>query len=94
MRWSIETCIDKILSRQVSAGGFTQRPDGDFRPDATAWSILALSGESAYNDIIVKACRHLAQKQLSDGRVPIYDGCDDVYWPIPLAILAWEKANG
>jgi hypothetical protein len=93
-RWSIETCIENILNRQMSEGGFAQRAGDGFRPDATAWSVLALSGDRLYNDIIEKACRHLSQKQLSDGRVPIYDGCEEACWPTPLAILAWKRAGG
>ncbi len=94
LRWSLKTCIENILNRQVSEGGFAQRAGDGFRPDATAWSVLALSGESIYNDIIEKACRYLSQKQQSDGRVPIYDGCDEAYWPTPLAILAWKRTGG
>ena len=93
LRWSLETCIENILNRQVSEGGFAQRAGDGFRPDATAWSVLALSEEERYRDVVEKACRPLSQKQLSDGRVPIYDGCNEAYWPTPLAILAWGKVR-
>ena len=89
-----EACVENILNRQVSGGGFAQRAGDGFRPDATAWSVLALSEEGLYHDVVEKACRHLSQKQLSDGRVPIYDGCNEAYWPTPLAILAWKKTGG
>jgi hypothetical protein len=90
----LEASVENILKCQVSEGGFIQRPGNEFRPDVTAWSVIALSGERLYNDINEKACRHLAQKQLPDGRVPIYDGCDEAYWPTPLAILAWKRTGG
>ena len=92
--WSIETCIENILNRHVSEGGFSQRAGEGVHPDATAWSVLVLSEDRSYNDVVEKACRYLSQKQLSDGRVPIYDGCDEAYWPTPLSILAWKKAGG
>jgi len=94
LRWSIETCIEEIVSRQATEGGFVQRRDGIPRPDATAWSVLALAGDNRYRDIIEKACHWLTQMQLPDGRVPIFDGCSDSYWPTSLAVLAWKKSGG
>jgi len=92
--WSLKTSIEKILSRQTAEGGFVQRQGGISRPDATAWSILSLAGERCYREIIEKACRWLAQKQLVDGRVPISDGCRESCWPTSLAVLAWKKSGG
>ena len=34
--------LDEIWNRSLSAGGFAARPGGGYRPDATAWAVLAL----------------------------------------------------
>ena len=91
---SITKCIEMILSRSVTGGGFAQRPGSGYRPDATAWGILALSSGGRHREVVENACRRLAASQLADGRVPVAEGFDTAYWPTPLAVLAWKKAGG
>jgi hypothetical protein len=65
-----------------------------FRPDATAWAVLALETSPGNRDVTVPACRRLAKSQLSDGRIPVIEGHSESYWPTALAILAWKKVAG
>jgi hypothetical protein len=90
---SITKCIEMILSRSVTGGGFAQRPGSGYRPDATAWGILALSSGGRHREAVENSCRRLAASQLTDGRVPVAEGFDTAYWPTPLAALAWKKAG-
>ena len=90
---SITKCIEMILSRSVTGGGFAQRPGSGYRPDATAWSSLALSSGGRHREVVENACRRLAANQIADGRVPVAEGFDSAYWPTPLAVLAWKKAG-
>jgi hypothetical protein len=90
----IEKSIEMILSRSLKEGGFCQRQSGVFRPDATAWSILALSSGNIFRDLVDKACSRLALSQLPDGRVPVAEDLDDACWPTALAIMAWKSAGG
>jgi hypothetical protein len=90
----VKNSIGTIVERTVSGDGFAQRLCGELRADATAWSILALSGCAVRGGILESACRWLASIQLVDGRVPVNKNCPNAYWPTPLAILAWKKASG
>jgi hypothetical protein len=89
---SITKCIEMILSRSVTGGGFAQRPGSGYRPDATAWGVLALPSGDRHRELVENACRRLAASQLADGRVPVAEAFDTAYWPTPLAVLAWKKA--
>ena len=90
----IHNCLDKIIRRSMSAGGFAQRDGGVFRPDATAWAIIAISRMKANQLMIESACRRMAGNQLPDGRVELMEGFNSAWWPTPLAVLAWKKAEG
>jgi hypothetical protein len=90
----ISNAIDLICSRALPEGGFSVKGDGIFRPDATAWAILALKSAVCCNEYIAEACRRLSQNQLADGRVPLITTIPAAYWPTALAALAWQKSVG
>jgi hypothetical protein len=75
----------------LEGGGFSERPGGRFRPDATAWAILALAGAGAEGrGIAEQACVRLVQAQQPDGSVPMSAAHLTVIWPTALALLAWQ----
>jgi hypothetical protein len=88
----ISNAIDLVCSRALPEGGFSVKGDGVFRPDATAWAILALKSGSCCDEYLSKACRRLTQSQLPDGRVPLITAIPAAYWPTALAVLAWQKS--
>ncbi len=81
--------ITEIESMALPEGGFTSIKGGDFRPDATAWAVIALRAYGRQTDIVYKAQQRLAQWQDQDGRVVASKMENSAYWPTPLAILAW-----
>lgn len=90
----IQKSLDDMIVRSISSGGFAQRDGGVFRPDATAWAIIAISIANAHRSIIKGACKRMAANQLPDGRVVLMEGMDLAWWPTSLAILAWSKVKG
>jgi hypothetical protein len=86
--------METIRSMSLPQGGFSLYHGESFRPDATAWAVLALEAYSGNRDLILPACRRLAKSQLSDGRIPVIDGHSESYWPTALAVLAWKKVAG
>lgn len=100
VKWSAMVLTDSnaksplslLEERFVEGVGFGHRPGGAFRPDTTAWAILALEAAGGDSGIIDKARRLLANAQSEDGRVCISPRNPDAYWPTPLAVLAWRRA--
>ncbi|MBU1183029.1 MAG: terpene cyclase/mutase family protein [Proteobacteria bacterium] len=90
----IPKSIEMIVSRSLKGGGFAQRQNGEFRPDVTAWSIIALTTGNIYRDLVENSCNRLAASQLNDGRIPVAEDLDNVYWPTALAVLAWKSTGG
>jgi hypothetical protein len=84
--------IRQLQDRALSGGGFAIRTGRDFRPDATAWAIIALSALGAGPDLIKAARQRLAAEQLGDGRVSISPAHPECFWPTSLAVLAWQGA--
>ena len=82
-----------IKSRTAEGGGYSHKPGGPYRADATAWAILALSTIPAERAAVQLACDHLAATQAPDGRVPLVPEIAAAYWPTPIAVLAWKKAS-
>ena len=82
--------LDELRKRILPEGGFSGRPGGNYRPDATAWAILAMTAANVEPGLLSSARRRLAKSQLEDGRVPIAPGFPEVIWPTPIAILAWH----
>lgn len=81
-----------LLQRNLTGGGFQEQPGGDFRPDATSWSIIALAANGEDNKSIDPSRHRLAKEQRKDGRVSITADQPDAIWPTALAVLAWQGA--
>lgn len=82
-----------LLEGRFAEGvGFPHRPGGGFRPDTTAWAILALEAAGSTSGIVDKARRLLANAQSEDGRVCVSRQHPDACWPTSLAALAWHGA--
>ena len=64
-----ELLIKKIKTRELPEGGFPSKPEGLYRPDATAWAALALNAVGDGKNSVKKACSRLAADQMEDGRV-------------------------
>ena len=85
--------IDKLWERALPEGGYAAKPKGDYRPDATAWAILALSSAGTKDNLLESSRARLLDSQLKDGRVCVSPEHPDAYWPTPLAILAWQGSH-
>ena len=83
---------EQLRGWALADGGFGIKHNGDFRPDATAWAIIALKAFEADAGLVEKARRRLAAAQLQDGRLPLFPDHPESYWPTPLAVLAWQGA--
>lgn len=86
--------LTRLRQRALLEGGFANRENSAYRNDATAWAILALvaCGDEQDEEIISRARSRLAAGQLPDGRVCLVPEHPEVYWPTPLAILAWHQS--
>jgi len=82
----IERCI-------LPEGGLANHIGGEYRPDATAWAVLAFKSCRKDTDIIQQAQARLAAEQMDDGRVCISLKHPDAFWPTSLAILAWQGST-
>ena len=82
--------IEQLQERALSGGGFAIRRGGDFRPDATAWAVIALTALGSGPDLTEAARQRLAAGQLGDGRVSISPDHPQCIWPTSLAVLAWQ----
>lgn len=85
--------LEEIQQRAMPQGGFKDHGIGGYRPDATAWAVLALSAGGANREIIEGARGRLRAGQLGDGRVCLTEEHPDAFWPTSLAILAWQGAH-
>ena len=90
----VSNSVKTLRQRALGKGGFANTDKGNYRSDATAWAILALAAAGDDNDqeLLSLARSRLAASQLSDGRVSISPEHPEIYWPTPLAILAWHQA--
>jgi len=87
--WSREM-VAQIEVRALPGGGFANREGEAFRPDATAWAVLAMTAHGVGGELQDAARQRLAAAQLADGRVSISPEHPKAFWPTPLAILAWQ----
>lgn len=83
-----------IRSRALPEGGFALTGCNDFRVDATAWAVAALSAVSPEDPLLPAARTRLAANQTPEGCVPILPEASDAIWPTPLAVFAWLAAPG
>ena len=89
----ITTHVDRLWERALPEGGFAVKPGGNYRPDATAWAILALSAAGTKADRLESSRASLAASQRSDGRVCVSPEHPEAFWPTPLAVLAWQGSR-
>jgi hypothetical protein len=85
--------IEDLRKRLLIEGGFTSRPGGKYRPDATAWAIVALSIAGIKAEFLKSSRIRLVKDQLDDGRVTISAEHQDVIWPTSLAIMALHGSS-
>jgi hypothetical protein len=90
----ISATIETVRNRSLPKGGFALYGGESFRPDATAWAVLALEAYGGYGDLTRMACQRLAKSQLADGRVPVIESQPESFWPTSLALFAWKKIPG
>jgi hypothetical protein len=70
----LETAFETIRKRSLSENGFVIHWGESFRPDVTAWSVLALKAGQEDQKMSTSACQRLAQCQNLDGRITVIDG--------------------
>jgi hypothetical protein len=70
----IETAFDTIRKRSLPEGGFANYCGELFRPDVTAWAVLALKAGQKDQKVSTFACQRLALRQNPDGRISVIDG--------------------
>lgn len=90
----LKASLIKIINRSLPKGGFSTYNGGPFRPDATAWAVLALEAGEVGRKLSEFACQRLSCCQNSDGRISVIEAYPRSYWPTSLAILAWTKTTG
>ena len=89
----LDSMIAEIKRRMLPEGGIADHTGGDYRPDATAWAVLAFKARRKDTDIVQQLRARLAAEQLDDGRVCISQKHRDAFWPTSLAILAWHGST-
>lgn len=85
--------IENLSKRSLIDGGFIGRPNGTYRTDSTAWSVIAFSVLTMHNDLVQKARDRLENYQLEDGRICLATDMPQACWPTPLAIMAWNGSR-
>jgi hypothetical protein len=90
----IEKAILSLHERLLPDGGFAELPGAAYRPDATAWAIIALAAAGGSDKNTIAAARtRLAASQLKDGRISVSKDYPQTFWPTPLAVLAWQGST-
>lgn len=89
----IKAAVGTVRNRSLPAGGFASYNGEAFRPDATAWAVIALEAYGNVRHLTNSACRRLARSQLADGRITVVEGHLESYWPTSLALIVWKKGK-
>ena len=63
-----------LRKRSLPEGGFAMYWGESFRPDVTAWAVLALKAGQEDQKVSTSACQRLAQCQNLDERISVIDG--------------------
>ncbi|MHC4293785.1 MAG: prenyltransferase/squalene oxidase repeat-containing protein [Planctomycetota bacterium] len=85
----LKAVIETIKANQLPQGGFAAKNKGSFRPDATAWAVIAMRACGVKDETLLIAQQRLKTSQQADGRIALSQDQPSVLWPTPLAILAW-----
>ena len=88
----LDSMVAEIKRRMLPEGGIADHTEGGYRPDATAWAVLAFKGCRRDAKVVQKLQTCLAAGQLDDGRVCISQKHPDAFWPTSLAILSWHES--
>ena len=83
---------NELARRILPEGGYADRPQGQFRSDATAWGILASRALGLSQESLEQHRARLLQEQQQDGRVRLSVQHPECFWPTALAILAWQDS--
>lgn len=89
----IEEELEKLSTRWLPEGGFSGQPGGAYRPDATAWGLMAWQSAGLFPEKVRAARDRLAESQGRDGRVSVAPDYPEAYWPTSDAILAWSGSS-
>lgn len=81
--------LQTLRARAAFDGGFAEQPETAYRPDVTAWAIMALDGDSGSAGLIQAARDRLVASQSSDGRIAVSPDHSNAFWPTAPAVLAW-----
>lgn len=86
-RTLIKTLQDRVVGSDSSAPGVWERTDG------MAWAALGLRVHQAAPDLVERLERGLAERQQTDGRVPLVEAFPRAWWPTSLSMLAWQGSS-
>ena len=89
----LNSVMAEIERRMLPEGGLSDHIGGGYRPDATAWAVIAFKAYGKDVEIVRQLQTRLAAEQLDDGRVCISPKHPDAFWPTSLAILAWHGST-
>lgn len=89
----VSSCVEELRKRFLGHGGFQDASEGAYRPDATAWAVMALRAAGINGPIIGLSQERLVKDQQGDGRIGITPDHPEAFWPTPLAILAWQGSS-
>jgi hypothetical protein len=92
-KWVIADAIRDLHERRLPDGGFSEHLHSLYRPDSTAWAIVALEAAGKVpRNVLDDARNRLMASQLGDGRVVLSKENPQTFWPTSLAILAWHNS--
>ncbi len=86
--------VGLLVDRSLAEGGFRSGAGTGYRPDASAWAVIALRAAGAGRELIQPALERLAVEQAKDGRLSISPQHPEAFWPTALGILAWQGLTG
>ena len=89
----LNSMMGEIKRHMLPEGGLSEHIGGSYRPDATAWAVLAFRAFGNDTRIVQQLQARLATEQLDDGRVSISQKHPEAFWPTSLAILAWHGST-
>jgi hypothetical protein len=86
----VNSCVEELKKRSLTDGGFASSVKGGYRPDSTAWAVIALSAAGIDDQMIHLARSRLVSDQQKDGRIPVSPSHPEAFWPTSVVILAWQ----